>query len=173
MISLRLAHLHTTRHEQVIDPYTGVALAEAPRLPDPVADMVWEVRWKSGLGLGWKERAWLKREGGEAEPVLAHCTPFCFNLAWYSCDASLQFTPSPKSQFPRMGPQVMLRGPAPSPGKPLRFEFMAFGGSFMDAELREDIRKCGPVTCDREKGEQRPCSDYSVRIGLTVKLDGR
>jgi hypothetical protein len=66
----------------------------------------------------------------------------------------------------------MLRGPLPEPGAPSRFEFMAFGGSFMDASLRGDIRKCGPVSCDREAGEQRPCSQYSVRIGLTVKPDG-
>ncbi|KAI8466478.1 MAG: hypothetical protein J3K34DRAFT_524480 [Monoraphidium minutum] len=102
---------------QVIDPYTGAALAEAPPLPDPVKDMVWE--------------------------------------------------------FPRMGPQVMLRAGLYDPSKPMRYEFMAFGGSFMDAALREDIRKCGPVTCDREKGEHRPCSDYSVRIGVTVQPDGR
>ena len=31
----------------------------------------------------------------------------------------------------------------------------------------------GPVTCDREKGEQQPCSEYSVRIGLMVHPDGR
>ena len=27
---------------QVVDPYTGEALAEAPRLEGPVKDMVWE-----------------------------------------------------------------------------------------------------------------------------------
>ncbi|KIZ05205.1 glyoxal or galactose oxidase [Monoraphidium neglectum] len=102
---------------QVVDPYTGAALAEAPGLPDPVENMVWE--------------------------------------------------------FPRMGPQVMLRADVITPGKPMRYEFMAFGGSFIDAALRKDIAKCGPVTCDREKGEQRTCSEYSVRIGLVLHPNGR
>lgn len=70
-------------------------------------------------------------------------------------------------------PQVMLRIPIMTPGKPMKFEFMAFGGSYIDAALRKDIDNCGPVTCDREKGEQRPCSEYSVRIVLTVHPDGR
>lgn len=69
--------------------------------------------------------------------------------------------------------QVMLRIPLQLPGGPVRFEFAVFGGSFMDPALRADIAKCGPTTCDRESGEQRPCSDYAVRIGLTVHPDGR
>ena len=67
----------------------------------------------------------------------------------------------------------MLRAPVHEPGKPARFEFMAFGGSYMDAALRADIAKCGPTTCDRQQGQLRPCSEYSVRIGLTVHPDGR
>ncbi|GBF96985.1 hypothetical protein Rsub_09782 [Raphidocelis subcapitata] len=102
---------------QVIDPWSGEALAEAPALAGPVKDVVWE--------------------------------------------------------FPRMGPQVMLRADAVKPGAPMRYEFSAFGGSFMDAALRADIGKCGPVTCDREAGEQRVCSHYALRIGLTVHPDGR
>jgi hypothetical protein len=42
-----------------------------------------------------------------------------------------------------MGPQVMLRADVITPGKPMRYEFMAFGGSFIDAALRKDIAKCG------------------------------
>lgn len=43
----------------------------------------------------------------------------------------------------RMGPQVMLRAGVITPSKPMRYEFMAFGGSFIDAALRKDIAKCG------------------------------
>lgn len=101
---------------QVIDPYSGEALGEAPPLKGEAKYLVWE--------------------------------------------------------FPRMGPQVMLRMPKLQPGKEVRYEFMAFGGSYIDEELRADIGKCGPVSCDREAGEHRPCADISVRIGLTVKPNG-
>jgi hypothetical protein len=67
----------------------------------------------------------------------------------------------------------MLRANPITPGAPMRYEFAAFGGSFMDAGLRRDIEKCGPVTCDREAGEQRVCSHYALRIGLTLHPDGR
>jgi hypothetical protein len=55
------------------------------------------------------------------------------------------------------------------PGKPVRLEFMAFGGSFVDPELERSIVQCGPVTCDRMAGQLRPCARTSVRIGLQVR----
>ncbi len=72
-----------------------------------------------------------------------------------------------------MGPQVMLRTPVLSPNKALRFEFMAFGGGWLTPDVRDQVIRCGPVTCDRESGEERVCADISVRIGLTVHPDGR
>jgi hypothetical protein len=56
------------------------------------------------------------------------------------------------------------------PGKPVRLEFMAFGGSFVDPELEKSITQCGPVSCDRMAGQKRPCASTSVRIGLQVRM---
>jgi hypothetical protein len=67
----------------------------------------------------------------------------------------------------------MLQQKLAAPGAPQRFEFAAFGGSTVDAALRAELQKCGPTSCDRAKGEARPCSDKSVRIGVTVHPDGR
>lgn len=72
-----------------------------------------------------------------------------------------------------MGAQVMLRTAVPEPGKPERFELAVFGGGVVDAELADEIRRCGPTSCDRERGEHRACSDRALRIGLTVHPDGR
>lgn len=101
---------------QVIDVYSGDALAQAPALPASVKDLTWE--------------------------------------------------------FPRMGPQVHLKAPVMEPGKAVRLEFIAFGGSNINSRLANEIYKCGPSTCDRMKNQFNPCADVSVRIGLTVKADG-
>ncbi|KAF6264122.1 hypothetical protein COO60DRAFT_220181 [Scenedesmus sp. NREL 46B-D3] len=102
---------------QVINPYTGEALAEAPPLPDQVKDLVWE--------------------------------------------------------FPRMGPQVHLRAPVMKPGKDVRLEFVAFGGSWVDWQLHEDLKQCSHVGCDRLASEKKPCADVAVRIGLKVTAGGQ
>jgi hypothetical protein len=39
---MRAPHPAHAGDRQVVDPYTGAALAEAPGLPDPVENMVWE-----------------------------------------------------------------------------------------------------------------------------------
>ncbi|WIA15217.1 hypothetical protein OEZ85_001895 [Tetradesmus obliquus] len=102
---------------QVINPYTGEALAEAPALPDKVKDLVWE--------------------------------------------------------FPRMGPQVHLRAPVMKPGKDVRLEFVAFGGSWVDLKLDEDLKHCSHVGCNRVASEKKPCADVAVRIGLKVTAGGQ
>jgi len=59
------------------------------------------------------------------------------------------------------------------PGKTVRLEFMAFGGSWVDAVKQKSIDDCGPITCDRQKGQFDPCADVSVRMGLTVEGNGK
>lgn len=71
-----------------------------------------------------------------------------------------------------MGPQVHLRAPVMKPGQDVRLEFIAFGGSYVDANLAEDLTHCSHVGCNRTVSEKKPCADVSVRIGLLVTADG-
>ncbi|KAF8060590.1 NLE1 [Scenedesmus sp. PABB004] len=74
-------------------------------------------------------------------------------------------------EFPRMGPQVHLRAGVLKPGQDARFEFVAFGGGLVDAELAADLRtRCSHVGCNRAESELRPCADVAVRIGLSLGL---
>jgi hypothetical protein len=59
------------------------------------------------------------------------------------------------------------------PGKDVRLEFVAFGGSWVDAKLHEDLKGCSHVGCDRAASEKKPCADVAVRIGLQVTAGGQ
>lgn len=72
-----------------------------------------------------------------------------------------------------MGPQVHLRAPVMKPGKDVRLEFVAFGGSWVDSKLDEDLKHCSHVGCNRVASEKKPCADVAVRIGLKVTAGGQ